>query len=765
MHWLKKQKTQKLFFGMFLFAVISSVLFVVPDFAMAAETVEADSCSAWSYVFCAPAKWMLYAIVYVMQIFASAGLVLFEYVIKPAHIIGLMNLDGVLQLWRFVRDFFNLFFILVLLFSAFATIFQVEQYSLKKIFLSVLLGALLINFSFPITRFLIDTTNVPMYYFANALSPNGTAGGAGQTAMGEVLKASQLTQILIPNDVTDTSFSRFFLAIIFMFLFAITIVVLAIMMFIRVIGLVILVIFSPVGFAASFIPGLSKYSSQWWEKFWSYALFGPSAMLMVFVAVKFLQAVETSAIFGGNIASSAANIASGSADQTTMASMVMFSLPIILIWMAIGTANSFSIAGAGAVTGWGKKIGSYAWKAPWKGVKFGAHKADESLAHSKYGRYLSPGAWKQAFQSRSKEHERQAYQASGAVGDLHDSLNRIIPKINIFNPKKALSAWKGNVPQTDYGYQMRQGEKAKYMKEISEKTGNETSEVLKELGRALKEHDNTKVQAALETLAKELDMNDMMLTPGFGDQYGNKVAEYTPENMRAAIEDMLMKSGADEQTAMRQARSVMQTNFAAGNGAAIGGYEVNKDGTLRHAEADEWAKNAVSKIMSMEPQKRQQFLHENSYFAQKMATKKSINPLTGKEEDNTTVVNADLHDIGAAIAMAIQEADANQAARGKSKTLIAMLDNANNAESVKFQKVLQANPSMRNYIDKAQEQIKNKDQQNSNYGIYYNASQAVIRNNPAPARPYLPKDEKPKSATIDLSGNVEAAKKERDGKK
>lgn len=327
-----------------------------------------------SNVFLGAIKWVMYGVIMAMQLLASAALVLFEYVIDPAHMVQLMNLSAVTDLWRFVRDFFNLFFILVLLFSAFATIFQVEQYSLKKLFLSILLGALLVNFSFPITRFLIDTTNVPMYFFVNALSPNGAANGAKDSTFGSILKASDLTKLILAASPEDSEVSSLVLACLFMFIFTISLVVLSVMMFVRVIGLVILLIFSPIGFIASAIPGLQKYGSEWWEKFWKYALFGPAAMLILFVAVRFMVAVQASQFMQQVLSSTGQNITTSPGSTSYVVSMALFSLPIILIWMAIGTANSFSIAGAGMVTGWGQKVAKWGGSQALRGGKWVGYK-------------------------------------------------------------------------------------------------------------------------------------------------------------------------------------------------------------------------------------------------------------------------------------------------------------------------------------------------------------------------------------------------------
>ncbi|MGB4943433.1 MAG: hypothetical protein WBO92_05005, partial [Candidatus Moraniibacteriota bacterium] len=90
----------------------------------------------------------------IITIVAAPAAGLFVWVVDPANVsgpTGVLNFPAVYTLWQFIRDFFNLFFIFILLFSAFATIFQVDSFNIRTLFKNILLAALLINFSYPIT--------------------------------------------------------------------------------------------------------------------------------------------------------------------------------------------------------------------------------------------------------------------------------------------------------------------------------------------------------------------------------------------------------------------------------------------------------------------------------------------------------------------------------------------------------------------------------------------------------------------------------------
>lgn len=304
----------------------------------------------FEYVF----KLLLYGLLELLGMLLSVAITLFGWAIKPEYFQQLFNLSNVYGLWQFVRDFFNLFFILILLYIAFTVVFQIQK-NFKQALLSLVLAALLVNFSFPISRFLIDVTNVPMYFFINQIS------GSNDEVLGTVLSASHIKDILIPplDDLGDFDFSYYFMAIITMFLLAVSLLVLAIMLLVRLLALLILVIFSSVGFAAAIIPGLKEYHDMWWQNFWKYALFGPAAALMLLISIRFLSDIQGQQVMK-SLESAAGNVSQTSGEGTFIASIALFSVPIILLWMTIGLAQKFSIVGAAAVSGKGQAFAKWA---------------------------------------------------------------------------------------------------------------------------------------------------------------------------------------------------------------------------------------------------------------------------------------------------------------------------------------------------------------------------------------------------------------------
>ncbi|MDD2766817.1 MAG: hypothetical protein PHH40_03580 [Candidatus Moranbacteria bacterium] len=362
-------------------------------------------------------QWLLYGIFVTLGLLTSLAITIFEWAIDPKDVAVLFGNPGIYESWKFIRDFFNLFFILVLLYTAFTLVFQVSK-DFKKALLSIVLAALFINFSYPVSRALIDMTNVPMYFFANQMMASNPGAGSGTGLFGSALTATSLETTLLPNK-QDSNISRLLIAIVFLFIFSITLLVLSIMFVIRLVALVVLVIFSPVGFAVSIIPGLEKYSGMWWDNFWKYAFFGPAAMLMLLVSVRLFSSLGNGSEVFANMKTVAGNVVG--VDQSFFASMALFSIPIIMLWFTMGLAKSFSIVGAGMVVDKGQAFTKWAGKKTYnntltRGVGKGIKERAENNGVLKY---VTPKYWKDSSQQTEER-------IAGRVGGGREGYNRVI---------------------------------------------------------------------------------------------------------------------------------------------------------------------------------------------------------------------------------------------------------------------------------------------------------------------------------------------------
>lgn len=311
------------------------------------------------------AKYLIYALYWFFSLFVNLASALFVWTIDTKTFSDLMNNGAIYMVWLTVRDFCNIFFILVLLFSAFATIFQLEKYEWKKTIPLLIIMALLVNFSFPISRFVIDLANVPMYFFAqNTVGESGNISSLSSSLLG----ASNIRDVILPNsqapdkNVTDYDFVQLLVATVCMFLFGISFLVLAVLMLIRLIALVILVMFSPIGFVGLITPALHKFASDWWNKLFKWAFYGPIAVMLVLVAVVVMKAA-------GSVGTTMKPLVGDSVSNDFLASSLFLAIPIVLFWIAITQAEKYSndMSGLGIKFGsnMGRKVGGWARKGAW----------------------------------------------------------------------------------------------------------------------------------------------------------------------------------------------------------------------------------------------------------------------------------------------------------------------------------------------------------------------------------------------------------------
>ncbi|HLN18638.1 MAG TPA: hypothetical protein VK255_00525, partial [Patescibacteria group bacterium] len=263
----------------------------------------------------------------------QAATTLFIWVIDTDNMKAVINNSIIYDMWKFVRDMLNVAFILVLLFSAFCTVFQITKYGYKNILLTLIIMALLVNFSFPIARIIIDFSNVIMYFLINGLASDAGLTSTSKSFFVQIANNGGLAQLVKPgsgsaaNMGSDLSF--LIAAVVFTFIFMVTLVIIAVLLLIRLIVLAVLMIFASVAFVGSIVPFLSKYSSDWWDTLFKQAFFGPVMVFMMVVAFKMMTKLSS---YQGKMQNIAA-AQSSSEIGNFIAAMAFFSIPIVILWV------------------------------------------------------------------------------------------------------------------------------------------------------------------------------------------------------------------------------------------------------------------------------------------------------------------------------------------------------------------------------------------------------------------------------------------------
>jgi hypothetical protein len=360
-----------------------------------------------------------------------------------------MNLDSIEKGWKMVRDFLNLFFILILLFSAFCTIFQVTKYHIKTILLNLVIMALLVNFSFPISRAIIDAGNIPMYYFfqnirgniGNSVSKTLWNNANGNNAGLQKMLLPKINNFDEVNGAGDQTFSLI-AAIIFLFIFGLTLLVIAVLFVIRMIALAILVIFSPVGFVAAIFPGFSKYSSSWWEQLFKQSFFGTVMAFMVYISLLIMEGSQKSVIK----AMAEASTSDAGIFGTVVVGGVTLVIPIVLLWIGILSAQKMGAFGADAVVGRATKV------AKWAGKKFSGY----SAAKRQYDAFSA--------QRKKRDDEKAKNRWGGKLGKLaNKTQDSVVGKIPIIggSAKKRVERMKEDERRDDMDKNAKKSEDTK----------------------------------------------------------------------------------------------------------------------------------------------------------------------------------------------------------------------------------------------------------------------------------------------------------------
>lgn len=207
--------------------------------------------------------------------------------------------------WVIVRDICNMFFIVVLLISAFNTIIGWDS-SLRynQVLPKLLLMAILINFSRTLVQVLIDFSQVVMLTFVNAFQAAGAGNFAAAFRINDLLSmrdnfASQGQQAVdaAGNDNYDLAaqlFTSFLLALILIVIANGVMLIMIIYILARIIGLWIALIFSPLAFFVKALPsslqsGLSSFSGKYWSRLSGMLTGGPVVMFFIYLTFAILQ--------------------------------------------------------------------------------------------------------------------------------------------------------------------------------------------------------------------------------------------------------------------------------------------------------------------------------------------------------------------------------------------------------------------------------------------------------------------------------------------
>lgn len=192
-----------------------------------------------------------------------------------------LDVEAVQTGWGIVRDFANMFFIVVLLLIAFGTILRIEQYNYRKLLPGFVIMAILINFTQVFAGIFIDLSNIIMFTFTDKIS---NATGPGLISAFGLPRYSQITEGTQANSIFTILTAGFLSSMFLVMIIAVTAIYALILVF-RTVALWLLVILSPLAFLGYTFPQGRKFWSQWWSEFGKYIMVGPMLMFFLWLAL------------------------------------------------------------------------------------------------------------------------------------------------------------------------------------------------------------------------------------------------------------------------------------------------------------------------------------------------------------------------------------------------------------------------------------------------------------------------------------------------
>jgi len=232
------------------------------------------------------------------------------------------------------KNFANMGFILFLVVIALATVLRIEEYKAKKTLPTLILIALLVNFSPVFCGVIIDFSNIVMKFFTDNIS--------GLTGFSNFLMNSFTAMW---NSLVATGFDiwanigaamQVLVMVIFNFYTAYVFILFCALFIVRYVMLWILVILSPIAFVSYILPitrgGGSLLSwRKWWEQLIAWSLIGIIAGFFIYLGFTMISMINNNFSFISQPTSANLNCAGG---LGLMNNVLPYLIPLVLLHIA-----------------------------------------------------------------------------------------------------------------------------------------------------------------------------------------------------------------------------------------------------------------------------------------------------------------------------------------------------------------------------------------------------------------------------------------------
>jgi hypothetical protein len=280
----------------------------------------------WGF-FLTPIMWLLSMELFILKIIASYN--------------NFTSEGGVVLGWVALRDLSNMFFILILLVIAFATILRFSSYGYQQLLKRTLIIAILINFSKTIVGFAIDVVQVVMLTFIAAIDPIFTGGLVAGLGL------QKLTNMEANENASNGDYVvAIVMVIIFVLIITVVVGIMMFMLLMRLVALWVAIVLAPLAFVSNIFPGTRSFYSKWVKELGTNLVTGPMLAFFLWLTITIVA--------GGETHSSFMDGASDGVNGPTMflgtTNMVNYFVAIALLLSGIKMAAASGAAGANAAS-------------------------------------------------------------------------------------------------------------------------------------------------------------------------------------------------------------------------------------------------------------------------------------------------------------------------------------------------------------------------------------------------------------------------------
>ncbi len=297
------------------------------------------------------------------------------------------DIIGIQIAWALLRDMANILFIFGIVYIGLNLILGNNRHGHQQALARLVIIALVINFSLFITKTVVETSNIMANTIFRLIIPPDTSGNQacdGRSSLPEnitqcvnfgitgiINNSLGLTTVFnvggTPNSAGFTSptlasataidASKIFyittLGSIFILITAFVFASAAILLVIRFVILIILMVFSPLAFAAWILPSTSGYFSYWLRSLLNQSFFAPAYMLMMWIAIKIIEGYGVSTVTG---TAAKSNFGAALLGANVSFASVFLNFAIITVFMvaALIVAKKLGAIGADKAYGIGK---------------------------------------------------------------------------------------------------------------------------------------------------------------------------------------------------------------------------------------------------------------------------------------------------------------------------------------------------------------------------------------------------------------------------